>query len=305
MGIMEIRHLQTFITIARLEGFTKAAEHLGYAQSTITSHIQILEDEIGKPLFDRLGKKIVLTSTGRKLIPYANQILEIYEEIKNIAYDETVASGDLIIGVSESLTIYRLGEILKAYKNQYPNVNLILKSAKCSQLREQLYSGAVDLILTIEPEIKDTDLVTIHLKDELMVLIGAPETDINFLVEHQNDIAVESKSIQENIILSEEGCMARIAFQQYLKEKKMKYPNPIEIASIEGIKNSVIGGLGISVVPYYTVEKEVSAGQLKMLEIPRPFPSFKTQLSYHKSKSINLAMEKFIESVEVYKNKWS
>lgn len=54
---MEIRHLQTFITIVELEGFTKAAEHLGYAQSTITSHIQILENELGEVLFDRLGKK--------------------------------------------------------------------------------------------------------------------------------------------------------------------------------------------------------------------------------------------------------
>ncbi|MCS4465148.1 LysR family transcriptional regulator [Clostridium botulinum] len=54
---MEIRHLQTFITIVELEGFTKAAEYLGYAQSTITSHIQILENELGEVLFDRLGKK--------------------------------------------------------------------------------------------------------------------------------------------------------------------------------------------------------------------------------------------------------
>lgn len=65
---MELRHLQTFITIVELEGFTKAAEHLGYAQSTITSHIQILENELGEALFDRLGKKIVLTSVGNTTV---------------------------------------------------------------------------------------------------------------------------------------------------------------------------------------------------------------------------------------------
>jgi len=76
---MEIRHLQTFITIVELDGFTKAAEHLGYAQSTITAHIQILESEMGEVLFDRLGKKIVLTSVGKKLLPYAKQMLNIHE----------------------------------------------------------------------------------------------------------------------------------------------------------------------------------------------------------------------------------
>lgn len=55
---MEIRHLQTFVTVVDKNGFTKAADHLGYAQSTITAHIQTLEDELGQPLFDRLGKKI-------------------------------------------------------------------------------------------------------------------------------------------------------------------------------------------------------------------------------------------------------
>ena len=72
---MEIRHLQTFITIVELQGFTKAAEHLGYAQSTITSHIRILEDELGEVLFDRLGKKVILTHVGKKLVPYAKQML--------------------------------------------------------------------------------------------------------------------------------------------------------------------------------------------------------------------------------------
>lgn len=95
---MEIRHLQTFMTIVELEGFTKAAEHLGYAQSTITSHIQILESELGEVLFDRLGKKIVLTNVGKDLVPYAKQMLQVYKDIKNITSDKNSVSGDLTIG---------------------------------------------------------------------------------------------------------------------------------------------------------------------------------------------------------------
>lgn len=289
---MEIRHLQTFIAIVEQGGFTKAAEHLGYAQSTITAHIQILEDEIGEPLFNRLGKKVILTHTGKKLVSYAKSMLEVYAKIKEIAVEEKEVSGDLIIGVSESLTIYRLGTILKEYKKNYPRVNLILKSAKCSDLRQKLYNGQIDMMLTIEPKIKEADLMVQRLKDEEMVIIGALESDLSFLQAEPKD-----ELIKENIILSEEGCMARIAFENDLKEKKIRYRNPIEVASVEAIKNCVMNGLGISVLPYYVVKNEIDLGQLKMVQVGRSFPQFQTQLVYHKGKSISLPMQKLIEVI--------
>jgi DNA-binding transcriptional LysR family regulator len=156
---MEIRHLQTFIYIVEVGGFTKAGDHLGYAQSTITSHIQILEGEIGGTLFDRLGKKIMLTNVGKELVPYARQMLEVYKEIKNITSEQKGVYGDIIIGAGESLSVYRLGKILKEYKKSFPKVNIILKNSICSDLRSRLYSGELDIIFTIEPEIIDKDLV--------------------------------------------------------------------------------------------------------------------------------------------------
>jgi len=126
---MEMRHLQTFMTIVELYGFTKAAEYLGYAQSTITSHIQLLEEEIGSPLFDRLGKKIVLTSIGRELLPYAVEMLKIYKSVKNICINQNSIAGDLVIGAPESLTVYRMKQILSEYRKSFPQVNILLKKA--------------------------------------------------------------------------------------------------------------------------------------------------------------------------------
>lgn len=287
---MEIRHLQTFITIVELQGFTKAAEHLGYAQSTITSHIRILEDEMGEVLFDRLGKKVILTHVGKKLVPYAKQMLDVYKEIKNITSHSNNVSGDLIIGASESLTIYRLGKILKEYKKNYPNVNIILKAAKCSDLRSKLHSGEIDIAFTIEPEIRDTDLVVNHLKDEYMVIIGAPDADLEFLVAN-----CEGEVARESIIFSEKGCIARVAFENYLRQKKIRYVNPLEFSSIEAIKKCVMNGLGISLVPYYTVRDEIREGRLKMIEVTELLGQFRTQLTYHKNKSVSVPMSKLIE----------
>lgn len=296
---MEIRHLQTFITIVELEGFTKAAEHLGYAQSTITSHIQILENELGESLFDRLGKKIVLTNVGKELVPYAKQMLHVYKEIKNITSEQNGVSGDLIVGAGESLTIYRLGKILKEYKKSFPKVNIILKDSICSELKSKLQSGELDIILTIEPQIMDTDLVVKNLKDECMVIIGAPDADLEFLSTN-----FESKVATESIIFSEKGCSFRIAFENYLKQKNIKYVNSLEFSSIEAIKKCVMNGLGISFLPFYTVRNEIKEGSLKMIEVKEPFDKFRTQLAYHKNKSIALPMSNLIEITLKNSLKW-
>ncbi|MCR1954506.1 LysR family transcriptional regulator [Clostridioides mangenotii] len=296
---MEIRHLQTFITIVELEGFTKAAEHLGYAQSTITSHIQILENELGESLFDRLGKKIVLTNLGKELVPYAKQMLHVYKEIKNITSEQNGVSGDLIVGAGESLTIYRLGKILKEYKKSFPKVNIILKDSICSELKSKLQSGELDIILTIEPQIMDTDLVVKNLKDECMVIIGAPDADLEFLSTN-----FESKVATESIIFSEKGCSFRIAFENYLKQKNIKYVNSLEFSSIEAIKKCVMNGLGISFLPFYTVRNEIKEGSLKMIEVKEPFDKFRTQLAYHKNKSIALPMSNLIEITLKNSLKW-
>lgn len=296
---MEIRHLQTFISIVELGGFTKASEYLGYAQSTITSHIKILENELGEVLFDRLGKKIVLTSLGKELVPYAREMLSLYKEINNLTSEKNKVSGDLVIGVSESLTIYRLSEIIKEYKKSFPNVNIILKNSNCSDLRNRLYSGELDFTLTIEPEIIDTDLVVKDLNSETMVIVGGADMELETFVSN-----TEGQLSKENIIFTEKGCMARLAFESYLKKKKIRYTNPIELSSIEAIKKCVINGLGISYLPYYTVVDDIKSGSIKVIEVSEIFDQFKTQLVYHKNKSISLAMSELVEIVFKYADKW-
>lgn len=296
---MEIRHLQTFIAIVELGGFTKAAENLGYAQSTITAHIQILESEMGQTLFDRLGKKIVLTNVGKKLLPYAKQMLDVYKEIKNITCEEAEVSGDLVIGAGESLSIYRLNEIIKEYKKRYPKVNFILKNSICSDLRNRLYSGEFDMVFTIEPQVFEKDLVVKNLKDERMVIIG----DINAELDLKK-INYNNKVFKENIIFSENGCSLRISFENYLKQKNIKYANPLEFSSTEAIKKYVVSGLGISILPFYVVNSEINNGMLKFVELKDSFPQYITQLIYHKNKKISAPMSKLIEITEENCSRW-
>ena len=80
-------------------GFTRAADYLGYAQSTVTSHVQAIEQELRKPLFYRLGKKMMLTEAGKHLLPYAAEMVELYEKARHIPENDQEPSGNLIIGV--------------------------------------------------------------------------------------------------------------------------------------------------------------------------------------------------------------
>ncbi|OOM76303.1 LysR family transcriptional regulator [Clostridium sp. BL-8] len=297
---MEIRHLQTFIAIVELGGFTKAADNLGYAQSTITSHIQLLENELDTALFDRLGKKIVLTNMGRQLVPHAKKMLEIYKEIKDMTNEKDQVTGDLVIGASESLSIYRLGKILKEYKRQYPKVNIILKNSICSDLRKRLYTGEFDLVFTIEPEVRDDNLEVKNLKDETMVIIGELNSDLGFFKRNS-----EEQVSKENVIFSEKGCSSRISFENYLKQNKIKYVNTLEFSSIEAIKKCVINGLGISILPLYAVEKEIFENSIKTMELDENFDKYATQLIYHKNKNQSTAMKKLIEITFENCNGWS
>ena len=102
---MTITQLSTFLTIAELNSFSAAADSLGYAQSTVTTQIKQLEDELGCVLFDRLGKTISLTSSGERLIIYAEKMLQLEREIRLDVAEEENPAGVLKLGVSESLCI--------------------------------------------------------------------------------------------------------------------------------------------------------------------------------------------------------
>ena len=146
---MELRQFNTFKSIVEHGGFKEAAKHLGYAQSTITTHIKNLELELGHELFNRLGNRIVITNYGESLLPYVNQLLQIYNEIEDL---DDEPKGHLTLGISESLMICRIPEILAIYKSKHSKVHISLKSIAPNDIKENLQKGTIDLALVLENE---------------------------------------------------------------------------------------------------------------------------------------------------------
>jgi DNA-binding transcriptional LysR family regulator len=282
---MELRQLITFKTIVEKGGFKKAAEHLGYAQSSVTTHIKELEEEVGKPLFDRLGKKVVLTHYGNEFLSYAIKIIDLYSQALNTNEEPT---GDLTIGISESLTIGRIPSILLEYKKSYPKVNLSLKSIDNYNVASNLQNGDIDLALILEKD--DWYLAELHcekLNRERMVLISPPEKE---------DI--------RTVLYTERSCSYKSVFEQYIKYKQIDVKESLDFQSIEAIKQCVRSGLGISLVPYFSVKEELDSNKLHGEEVAPEHPAITTYLAYHKDKWLSPSINGMINLIREHAKKW-
>src|SRR5262249_3363087 len=121
---MEFRHLITFRAGATGLSFPQAATQPGYVQSAVTSHIKALEEELGVRLFDRLGRRIVLTQAGSQLLGYADKILQLANEATTVICGAGEPAGPLIVSAPEVLCAYRLPEVIRELHDQWPGGRL-------------------------------------------------------------------------------------------------------------------------------------------------------------------------------------
>ncbi|MEI2405925.1 LysR family transcriptional regulator [Niallia taxi] len=297
--MMEIRHFITFQKVIECGSFTLAAEHLGYTQSTVTSHIQTLEEHIGAPLFDRMGRRIRLTDIGSKLLHYSQEILQTYEKIETVASEEKEIQGELRIVAPESLTVYRLEPILSEYRKKYPLVNISLSNATCSDNKKAILNGSADIAFVIMQKIQDTELIVHSLSEEPVIVVANPDNALSF-----SDSSYENQKIRDCLIANEKACSYRVIFEDYLRKKGIELSNTLELWSIEAIKRCVMSGLGISCLPLMTVKDELYEGRLKIIPTDVNLESIFPQLIYHKNKWTSPALSRFIDITLNYSKEW-
>ncbi|GKU23265.1 LysR family transcriptional regulator [Clostridium folliculivorans] len=287
---MDLKQLNSFITICKLQSFTQAAHSLGYAQSTITTQIKLLESELGVKLFERIGKNITLTHQGKKLLPYAKQMLKLSSEIKNVLTSEDVPSGVLTIGAAESLCVLRLPEILKEYRRLYPNVEVSMKFGNCTDFRHFLRDNFIDVAFSLGTRIEANDFITEVSFDEPMLLLTAPGHPLLEKAEIlPEDIAKES------LILTELGCSYRAVFENILNSYNLKANVVLETGSVQAIKQFTMSGLGITLLPKVAVEEELNQGRLVSLNWAGPDFGIVSQVLYHKDKWLSPALKAFLK----------
>ncbi|UTG99811.1 LysR family transcriptional regulator [Macrococcoides canis] len=280
---MELRQLITFKTIAETGSFTKTSEKLGYAQSSITTHILNLEEELGFSLFDRLGKNIILNHNGERILSHADKIIKEIELIKAHQISPEEITGTLKIGAPEAILSYRLPSILKKYKSLYPKIKIDLKHISPNDIFQELSQGHLDIAFIIcdEPQIKD--IQSIKFCDEELKLISNRSMDIS---------NIETLLEANNIIFTEIGCYYRSAFERILNQYSIMPSETMTLDNIESIKQCVINDLGISVLPLIAIQNEINNKQLYSFTLPSKISS---HILYHKNKTMTPAIQAFIK----------
>lgn len=286
---MELKYLNTLRTILETGSFQNAAQKLCYTQSTVTFQVQQLEQELSVKLFEKIGRKMVLTQAGKDVLPYIDSILESVQQLINHGKKTHELTGTLRVAMPETLLAYKMQPLLKAFREQAPNVRLILQSHNCYMIRDQITNGGADIAIHYDVGGYGSTITTEPLAKFPLTLISShvlDDTQCDFITEHQR------KSLC--LISCEKESISQIIFNQYLKERDIVFENIIELGSVESIKRSVISNLGVAILPRFTVEEELKNGMLKEQKTNIGDEYISAICAYHKNKWISPAMELFI-----------
>ncbi len=286
---MELRQLATFREVASALSFTRAAEALDYAQSSVSSQIQELELELGIPLFERLGKRILLSDAGRRLVPYAERMLQLADEAKAAVPSAEEPTGPLTIVTSESLCIHRLPPVLALFRERYPRVQVIFRPIDGLDIRRTLNEGRADMGFTYAEPRSFPDLITESLVREPLALFAHPDHPLT------RKTRVDTRMLHgETLLLTEVGCVYRERFERVLAAAGAHPANTVEFSSIEAIKQCVMAGMGLSLLPEVTVRDELARGLLAALPWTEPDFGLVTVMAWHRDKWLSPALRAFI-----------
>jgi DNA-binding transcriptional LysR family regulator len=297
---MELRELAAFREVARQSSFSRAALRLGYVQSTISAQIQALENELGVRLFDRLGRTVVLTVAGEALLPHAEQLLELSDQaraaVAAVGVGEGRLEGSIRVSAPESLLTYRLPQILSIFSARYPGVTIVLRPTPVGrfrgQTRQAVASGDVDVAFVLDAPLEISGFHAQRLLREPISVIAATGHRLASVeVVCVADLDGEALLLPE---APESGCAYRAQFERQLGDGGVSSNGALEFASIEAIKQCVVAGMGVSVLPSVAVETEVLAGRLARLPWGEPFDVY-TQLVWSARRSIRPTIAAFIE----------
>lgn len=287
---MDFRQLTTFRVLAATLNFHQTAERLNYVQSTVSAQIQALEEELGTRLFDRLGKNVILTDAGARLLPYAEHLLKVAEEARLAVLEQQDLVGTLTISATETLCTYRLPAVLHQFRLAYPQVRLLFSPSPYSELRRAVADGSVDLAFVLEEPIAAPALYAESLLPEPIHLVASPAHP---LAQQSGVSPIDLDG--ETLLMTEAGCAYRVQFQHQLSVAGVQPTNMLEFGSIEALKQCAMVGMGIAVLPAIAVARELSQKKLVVLPWSGKPICLTMQMIRHKQKWLSPALQAFIQ----------
>ncbi|MEF3303471.1 LysR family transcriptional regulator [Paenibacillus sp. GYB003] len=285
---MDLALLRTFKETARLMNVTRAADSLGYAQSSVTAQIRKLEQHYGVPLFERSGRGIRLTPGGQQLLAFADRLLDLAEESLQAVSAET--AGSLTVGSIESMAAFYLPPYVRRLKETFPRAELLLQTEGEAELLHGVRKGVYDAGILLEKQTSsDPELVRVVLKEEPLLLVARPDHPLAEAAHvRPGDFA------RHAWVAPEPSCSYRSMLTGLLHGHGVRPQLSCELGSVEAIKRCVLHGLGMALLPACAVAAEIADGRLRALPFSHPELRVYVQLVYPAGRWISRTLAAFI-----------
>ena len=285
---MELRLLQTFLQVAATQNFTRAARALGYSQSNVSAQIAALEQKVGAPLFDRIGRRVFLTSYGERLLPHAQDAVSAALRAENLLKPEGELSGTLRAGMVDSLYELIFEQAVTAFHRRFPRVRVELTVDGSSALKEQLAQGLIDLACLIDDPLPPGAWRLWQRRETKIAVAAAPSHP---LVQRKRLELADLKD--EEFILMEDTASYSAHFLS--AASRTFAPRAfLKLQSAAMALRLTQKSSCLTVLPRYALSADVRAGRVAALNVTDLDITQEAQLVLHPGKAVTPQIEGFL-----------
>ena len=285
---MDFKNLISFVQVAQMNSFSKAAEYLGYSQSTISFQIKQLEQEFNCQLFDRINHTIKLTQKGEELLAYALQMNHLHEQLKDQILQKNQPEGHLKIATSDSLCYELMNQHFQSFHTLYPKITIELIAAGTQNMLSMIDCNEVDAVITLDSHIYSSDYI-VYKEKEIEVCFVASPTLVS------EDHLTLQQLIQYPFLLTEKNMSYRRIFDEYLALHSIEVKPILECSDAKLLAILASQGSGIALVPKFVANQLLTSKQLKIISVEDYHLKIWQQVIFHKRKWLSNNLKAFIE----------
>jgi DNA-binding transcriptional LysR family regulator len=286
---MDFDQLETFIEVARLCSFSRAAEKRFRTQPAISSQIRSLEEEVGARLLDRSGGKVSITASGKLFLKFAEDTVDARKAVvRAIAETERVPRGEIVVGANEGTCLHVLPEVFAHFKRQYPDVAININRADYGKILESVIDNSVDFGVVSLP-INDPRLTAVPIHKDELVLIAPPRHPLAKLK------AASAAEIANYPLVMPKAGHTRDALDDLFHRHKLKPRCAMELDSSELLKRFVAADVGVGFISRSHVQEDVKANVLAAIPLADAQIRRDLALVFRKDKALSRAALAFID----------
>jgi len=284
---MELRQVQYFMAVAAHQNFSRAAEHVHVSQPSLSVQIGALEQELGTRLFDRLGRKVILTQAGELFRIHTERALRELEQAAHVVHElQGAKRGQLVVGALSTVNSYLVTPLVTRFKQRFPNIQLQVHAQPSSEVVSGLLANRLDLGICLLP-LAHPQLTTVPLLEERLALIAPAGMKIG-----KRRLRMQDLSPLPLVLMPADYCLRKMVEAECAKAGV--HPKVVlEMSSPDGILEAVAEGTGVTILPELYVRSRLSGGNLQLIDLYDPTPRHGVGLAFLTKRYRSLAAEEF------------